>query len=116
MSVLGIDLGTTYSCVASCDSKGHVEMLTFEREKSPTIPSVVAFQDDGTPFVGQKAKNGLMINADKAIDAVKREMNSEYCKKDIKINGIFRKVSPIEPSSCILRHLFYNTYIKCASS
>ena len=108
MSVLGIDLGTTYSCVASCDSKGHVEMLTFEREKSPTIPSVVAFQDDGTPFVGQKAKNGLMINAEKAIDAVKREMNSEYCKKDIKINGIFRKVSPIEPSSCILRHLFYN--------
>ena len=94
MSVLGIDLGTTYSCVASCDSKGHVEMLTFEREKSPIIPSVVAFQDDGTPFVGQKAKNGLMINAEKAIDAVKREMNSEYCKKDIKINGIFRKVSP----------------------
>ena len=108
MSVLGIDLGTTYSCVASCDLEGHVEMLTFEREKSPTIPSVVAFQDDGTPFVGQKAKNGLMINAEKAIDAVKREMNSEYCKKDIKINGIFRKVSPIEASSCILRHLFYN--------
>lgn len=108
MSVFGIDLGTTYSCVASCDPKGHVEMLTFEREKNPTIPSVVAFQDDGTPFVGQKAKNGLMINAEKSIDAVKREMNSEYCEKELIINGVLRRLSPIEPSSCILRHLYYN--------
>ena len=108
MNVFGIDLGTTYSCVATCDKKGHVEMLTFEREKNPTIPSVVAFQDDGTPFVGQKAKNGLMINAEKSIDAVKREMNSEYCEKELKINGVLRKLSPIEPSSCILRHLYYH--------
>ncbi|MCQ2306679.1 MAG: Hsp70 family protein [Bacteroidales bacterium] len=108
MSVFGIDLGTTYSCVATCDSRGHVDMLTFEKERTPTIPSVVGFLDDGTPYVGQKAKNGLMINAEKAIDTVKREMNSEYCEKELMINGIQRKLSPIEPSSCILRYLYYH--------
>lgn len=109
MNVLGIDLGTTYSCVATCDKNGHVEMLTFEREKTPTIPSVVGFMDDGSPYVGQRAKNGLMIHAEKTIDAVKREMNSVFCQKELTINGIKRRLSPIEPSACILRHLFYNS-------
>lgn len=108
MSVLGIDLGTTYSCVAACDDRGHIEMLTFEKEKTPTIPSVVGFLDDGSPYVGQRAKNSLMVHAEKAIDAVKREMNNVYCQKELTINGIQRKLSPIEPSACILRHLFFN--------
>lgn len=110
MNVLGIDLGTTYSCVAKCDSTGFAEIIevqTSKKQKRPTIPSVVSFLDNGTPFVGQAAKNNLLIFAEKTIDSVKREMNNQYCQKELKIDGILRKVSPIEPSACILRHMFY---------
>lgn len=108
MSLLGIDLGTTYSCVAKIDERNHIEVITFQRQNKPMIPSVVSFRDDGTPFVGQAAKNDLLVHEDKAIDSVKREMNKEYCDKRLNIDGILRKVSPMEPSACILRHLFYN--------
>jgi len=109
MSVFGIDLGTTYSCVARCSDKGEIDVLTFQKHKTPTVPSVVSYKDDGTPFVGQAAKNNLMVHAEKAIETVKREMNFEYCSKELNIGGIYRKISPIEPSACILRHLFYNS-------
>lgn len=108
MSILGIDLGTTYSCVAKSDGKRRVEVLTFQRNNRPMVPSVVSFTDDGTPFVGQSAKNDLLVHEDKAIDSVKREMNKEYCDKMLNIDGILRKVSPMEPSACILRYLFFN--------
>lgn len=108
MSLLGIDLGTTYSCVARIDNENHVDVLTFQQQNSPMIPSVVSFRDDGTPFVGKAAKNDLLVHEDKAIDSVKREMNKDYCDKKLNINGILRKISPIEPSACILRYLFYN--------
>ncbi len=108
MSLLGIDLGTTYSCVARIDDRSHIDVITFQRQNKPMVPSVVSFRDDGTPFVGQAAKNDLLVHEDKAIDSVKREMNKEYCDKMLNIDGILRKVSPMEPSACILRHMFYN--------
>ena len=108
MSVLGIDLGTTYSGVAKCDDTGFIEMITFQRENEPMIPSVISFSNDGVPIVGKAAANDLRIRENRAIDSVKREMNKEYCDKQLQIGGILRKVSPIEMSACILRHLLYN--------
>lgn len=108
MGVLGIDLGTTYSGVARCDDTGFVEMVTFQKENEPMIPSVVSFSNDGVPIVGKAAANDLRIHENRAIDAVKREMNKEYCDKQLQIGSVLRTVSPIEPSACILRYLLYN--------
>lgn len=108
MSVLGIDLGTTYSCVARCDNSGHVEILNPQNQVEPTVPSVVSFNEDGTPIVGRTAKNRLIKRDLSTIDVVKREMNNEYCNKRLKIAGITRQISPLEASACILRHLFFN--------
>lgn len=109
MDVLGIDLGTTYSGVARCDETGFVEMITFERENEPMIPSVVSYSNEGVPVVGKAAVNDLRIRENRAIDAVKREMNKEYCDKQLQIGNIQRKVSPIEISACILRYLLHNS-------
>lgn len=108
MSVFGIDLGTCYSCVAMCDDSGHVEVKTPISQTEPTVPSVVSFNEDGTPIVGSIAKKRLMSKDESSIDEVKREMNQEYCNKELKIGGAKRKVSPAEISACILRHLFFN--------
>ena len=108
MSVLGIDLGTTYSCVARCDNRGRVEILMPQDATDPSIPSVVSFEDDGTPFVGRKARNCLVSNSDSAIETVKREMNKEFCDKKVLVQGNRRRISPIEASSCILRQLLYS--------
>ena len=107
MSVFGIDLGTCYSCVAVCDETGHIEVKTPLGQTEPTVPSVVSFRDDGTPFVGKAAKIKLMSKDNSSIDNVKREMNKEYCGKMLTIANSRRKVSPVEISACILRHLFY---------
>lgn len=108
MSVFGIDLGTCYSCVAVCDETGHIEVKTPMNQTEPTVPSVVSFENDGTPIVGRAARTRLMARDESSIDAVKREMNEEFCKKELKINGAKRKVSPAEISACVLRYLFYN--------
>ena len=108
MSVFGIDLGTCYSCVAICDDSGHIEVKTPLGQTEPTVPSVVSYNEEGTPFVGNAAKNRLSSKDESSIDEVKREMNQEYCNKELKIGGLRRKVSPAEISACVLRHLFYN--------
>lgn len=108
MSVLGIDLGTTYSCVARCDNRGRVEILMPQDATDPSIPSVVSFEDDGTPFVGRKARNCLVSNSESAIEMVKREMNKEFCDKKVLIQGNRRRISPIQASACILHQLLYS--------
>lgn len=108
MSVLGIDLGTTYSCVAKCDQNGLVQTVTPTNQSDPSVPSVVYFDNNnnGTPIVGSTAKSNLIGRPDSTIDVVKREMDKEYCEKELLIGGVKRKVSPLEISACILNHLF----------
>lgn len=110
MNVLGIDLGTTNSCVAKSDDNGVIETITISNTSDPTVPSVVYFDDnsDGKPIVGQGAKNRLKSKGkdSSSIDIVKREMGKAFCDKELTIMGQNRKVSPVEISACILNHLF----------
>ena len=98
--IFGIDLGTTYSCIAHVDEFGKaVVVQNFENER--TTPSVVFFEDDGSVIVGNEAKNMLKTDLDKVVSFVKRNMgdpNFSYSR-----NGIQYK--PEEISSYILKKL-----------
>lgn len=113
MTVLGIDLGTCYSCVAKCEKKGdldkgHVEVIFDQNSGIPTVPSVVSLEKD-TPLVGRAAKNNMISQAKNCFSFVKREMNKEYLEQELS-KGIWdsRKVSPAEIQACILRHMFHS--------
>lgn len=107
MSVLGIDLGTCYSCVAKCDNNGYIEVKNDLKTNSPTTPSVVLFKD-GVPTVGKTAKNSMANKPEFCFSFVKREMNKEYLEQELKVGGVVRKVSPAEIQACILRYIFTN--------
>lgn len=109
-SVYGIDLGTTYSCIAKCDEHEHIETLkpigAYASDET-SIPSIVYFDEDGTPVVGKKAKNYL-TNAKKAnrtIDYFKRHMGKTYCPEEVLVGDCKRLISPMEGSACVLRAL-----------
>ena len=106
MAVYGIDLGTTYSCIARYDDSGSVEALILNSGQSaPGIPSVVNFEDNGRPVVGLAAKRKLGTRSKSTKANVKREMDKEFCAEEIEIGGKKRKISPVEVQACILRHL-----------
>lgn len=102
MSVFGIDLGTCNSCIAKCDNRGFIEVQNNADVKNgSTTPSIVQIQEDGMPKVGVTAKNSMVVKAERTFRFVKREMNKEYCEKELPN----RKVSPVEIQSCILRYI-----------
>ena len=74
--VIGIDLGTTNSCVAVME--GGEPVVIPNAEGSRTTPSVVAFQKDGSRVVGRVAKNQAVANPDKTVISIKRKMGSDY--------------------------------------
>ena len=96
--VIGIDLGTTNSCVAVME--GGEPVVIPNAEGSRTTPSVVAFQKDGTRIVGQVAKNQAVANPDKTVISIKRHMGSDY---KVKIDD--KSYSPQEISAMILSKL-----------
>ena len=96
--VIGIDLGTTNSCVAVME--GGEPVVIPNAEGSRTTPSVVAFQKDGTRVVGQVAKNQAVANPDKTVISIKRHMGSDY---KVKIDD--KSYSPQEISAMILSKL-----------
>jgi len=96
--IIGIDLGTTYSCVAVVEFGKAVVIPNAEGEK--TTPSVVAFTKNGERLVGQMAKRQAVINPDRTIISIKREMGTDYKKK---IDG--KQYSPQEISAMILQKL-----------
>ena len=71
---IGIDLGTTNSCVATVEGEKPTVIPT--AEGSRTLPSVVAFAKDGTRLVGQTAARQAAMNSDRTITSVKRHMGS----------------------------------------
>ena len=101
MSALGIDLGTTYSCVAYVDEFGRPQVLT-NIEGDLTTPSVVFF-DDSEAIVGQQAKNMLVAEPDQTIDLIKRHMtlDASFEKK----NNFPLNLDPSEISAKILEKL-----------
>ena len=95
--VIGIDLGTTNSCVAVMEGKEPVVITNAEGER--TTPSVVAFAK-GERLVGQVAKRQAIVNPDNTIISIKREMGSDY---RVDIEG--KEYSPQEISAMILQKL-----------
>ena len=74
--IIGIDLGTTNSCVAVME--GGEPVVIANREGARTTPSVVAFSKDGERMVGQVAKRQAITNPDRTITSIKRHMGSDY--------------------------------------
>ena len=96
--IIGIDLGTTNSCVAVMEG-GQPTVIT-NQEGMRTTPSVVAFTKSGERLVGDAAKRQAVTNADKTISSIKRHMGTDY---KVDIDG--KKYSPQEISAMILQKL-----------
>ena len=96
--VIGIDLGTTNSCVAVIE--GGEPVVIANAEGSRTTPSVVAFGKNGERMVGQVAKRQAITNPDKTVSSIKRQMGSDY-----KVTIDDKKFTPQEISAMILQKL-----------
>ena len=96
--IIGIDLGTTNSCVAVIE--GGEPVVITNAEGARTTPSVVAFTKDGERMVGAVAKRQAITNPDKTISSIKRHMGSDY---KVTIDG--KAYTPQEISSVILQKL-----------
>ena len=96
--IIGIDLGTTNSCVAVME--GGKPVVIANTEGARTTPSVVAFTKTGERIVGEPAKRQAVTNADKTIASIKRHMGTDY-----KVSIDDKKYSPQEISAMILQKL-----------
>ena len=96
--IIGIDLGTTNSCVAVMEGGKPTVIANAEGER--TTPSIVAFTKTGERLVGEPAKRQAVTNADRTIRSIKREMGTDY---KVDIEG--KKYSPQEISAMILQKL-----------
>ena len=96
--IIGIDLGTTNSCVAVME--GGKPVVITNAEGMRTTPSVVAFTKTGERVVGEPAKRQAVTNADKTIASIKRQMGTDY-----KVTIDDKKYSPQEISAMILQKL-----------
>ncbi|MBQ3557118.1 MAG: molecular chaperone DnaK [Oscillospiraceae bacterium] len=96
--IIGIDLGTTNSCVAVME--GGEAVVIANAEGNRTTPSVVAFAKDGERMVGQVAKRQAITNPDRTIASIKREMGSDY---KVAVDG--KNYTPQEISAMVLQKL-----------
>ena len=96
--IIGIDLGTTNSCVAVME--GGEPVVIANAEGNRTTPSVVAFSKTGERMVGQVAKRQAVTNHDRTVASIKRRMGSDY---KVDIDG--KKYTPQEISAMILQKL-----------
>ena len=96
--IIGIDLGTTNSCVAVME--GGDAVVIANAEGARTTPSVVGFTKTGERLVGQVAKRQAVTNADRTVSSIKRHMGSDY-----KVSIDDKKYTPQEISAMILQKL-----------
>ena len=96
--IIGIDLGTTNSCVSVME--GGQPVVIPNAEGMRTTPSVVAFTKNGERLVGETAKRQAVTNADRTISSIKRHMGTDY-----KVNIDGKSYSPQEISAMILQKL-----------
>ncbi len=96
--IIGIDLGTTNSCVAVME--GGKPVVISNTEGSRTTPSVVAFTKTGERLVGEPAKRQAVTNSDKTISSIKRHMGTEF-----RVGIDDKKYSPQEISAMVLQKL-----------
>ena len=96
--IIGIDLGTTNSCVAVME--GGEPVVITNSEGARTTPSVVSFQANGERLVGQVAKRQAITNPDKTIMSIKRHMGTDY-----KVNIDGKDYTPQEISAMVLQKI-----------
>ena len=96
--IIGIDLGTTNSCVAVME--GGEPVVIANAEGARTTPSVVGFTKTGERLVGQVAKRQAITNPDRTISSIKRQMGTDH---KVEIDG--KKYTPQEISAMILSKL-----------
>ena len=96
--IIGIDLGTTNSCVSVME--GGEPVVIANAEGARTTPSVVAFTKDGERLVGQVAKRQAITNPERTIISIKRDMGTD---RRVDIDG--KKLTPQEISAMILQKL-----------
>ncbi|MDR2687609.1 MAG: Hsp70 family protein, partial [Oscillospiraceae bacterium] len=96
--IIGIDLGTTNSCVAVIE--GGEAVVIANAEGARTTPSVVAFGKNGERMVGQVAKRQAITNPDRTVSSIKRQMGSDY---KVTIDG--KRYTPQEISAMVLQKL-----------
>ena len=96
--IIGIDLGTTNSCVAVME--GGKPTVIANQEGARTTPSIVAFTKTGERLVGEPAKRQAVTNAEKTISSIKRHMGSDY-----KVAIDDKQYSPQQISAMILQKL-----------
>lgn len=96
--IIGIDLGTTNSCVAVME--GGKPVVIANSEGSRTTPSVIAFSKNGDRLIGEAAKRQAVTNPDRTISSIKREMGTDY-----RVSIDKKKYSPQELSAMILQKL-----------
>ena len=96
--IIGIDLGTTNSCVAVME--GGEPVVIANAEGSRTTPSVVAFAKNGERMVGQVAKRQAIQNPDRTISSIKRQMGTDH---KVTVDG--KSYTPQEISAMILQKL-----------
>ena len=96
--IIGIDLGTTNSCVSVME--GGEPVVIANAEGARTTPSVVAFSKTGERMVGQVAKRQAVTNPDRTVISIKRHMGSDY-----KVSIDDKSYTPQEISAMILQKL-----------
>ena len=99
--IFGIDLGTTYSCIAYVDEYGKPVTVTNVDNNSPVTPSVVYFESPDSIIVGEFAKNALSESPELVCSTIKRMIGS----KDFTFEAHGRQHRPEDVSSQILRKL-----------
>ena len=97
----GIDLGTTYSCIATIDSDENVTVLPNSLTGRLTMPSAVSFDDDGKVLVGEAAKKQLGNKPENTFVFIKREMSNPDFKREV----LGKVYDPVQISSYILKEL-----------
>ena len=93
--IIGIDLGTTNSCVAVME--GGKPTVIANAEGTRTTPSVVAFTKNGERLIGEPAKRQAVTNSDRTVSSIKRHMGSDF-----RVDIDSKKYSPQEISAMIL--------------
>ena len=102
MSTYGIDLGTTYSCIARLDANGNPEVIRNNEDDSNMVASVVFFENENSVVVGQAAKENIETDGDRVVQFVKREIG----KPDNRVYEFDGKTyTPVEISALILTRL-----------
>ena len=103
MNTMGIDLGTTNSCIAKLNRDGNPEVIRNNADNTDTLPSVVFFETEDNVVVGENAKQMILTDGDRVVDFIKRDIGRPYGRQKLTFFG--KDYTPIDISSLILRRL-----------